>query len=114
MLSLILLLLVGAGITFISMQNTAEVSLTFLHYTIPNLPLYSVIIASILIGVVLAYCISFVNSVSTFMVIRRQHKTIGQEKKEVVALTKRVHQLELENVGLQTENDTKEVDSNAL
>ncbi len=114
MLSLIFLLVVGAGITFVSLQNTAVVSLTFLNYTFPNLPIHFVIIGSIVVGVVLAYLISFINSISTFMLIRTQHKKIGEERKEVAELTKRVHQLELENVGLKTENDPTSFDQKSL
>ncbi|MBP7700570.1 LapA family protein [Candidatus Woesebacteria bacterium] len=96
------------------MQNTAVVSLNFLDYTFPNLPIYYVIIGSILVGVSLAYSISFINSISTYMLIRKQHKKIGIERKEVAELTKRVHQLELENVGLKTENDPSSFDQKSL
>ncbi len=114
MLILIFLLLVGAGFTFLSLQNTAIVSLNFLNYNFPNLPINYVIIGSILFGVVLAYFISFVNSISTSMKIRGQNNQLKQEKKEVVELTKRVHQLELENVGLKIENYPDDTDQNAL
>lgn len=114
MLSLIFLLVVGAAITFVSLQNTAVVSLTFLTYTFNNLPIHFVIIGSILVGVLLAYIISFINSISTFMVIRSQHKKIGQEKREVAELTKRVHQLEIENVGLKNDSDLHDSDPKAL
>ncbi|MBP7843150.1 LapA family protein [Candidatus Woesebacteria bacterium] len=114
MLSLIFLIVVGTGITFLSMQNTAVVSLNFLDYTFPDLPIYYVIIGSLLAGVVLAYSISFINSISTYMLIRTQHKKISKERKEVAELTKRVHQLELENVGLKVEHDPKSVDQKSL
>ena len=114
MLSLIFLLVVGTGITFLSMQNTEVVTLNFLDYTFTNLPIYYVIIGSILTGVVLAYSISFINSISTYMLIRTQHKKIGKERKEVAELTKRVHQLEIENVGLKTENDPTSFDKKSL
>lgn len=114
MLSLIFLLLVGAAITFVSLQNTAVVSLTFLSYTVADLPIHFVIIGSILVGVLLAYIISFINSISTFMVIRGQHKKIGQEKQEVAELTKRVHQLEIENVSLRTDGVSHDYDQESL
>lgn len=114
MLSLIFLLVVGTGITYLSMQNTQEVSLHFLDYAFENLPIYYVIIGSLLTGVVLAYSISFINSISTYLLIRQQNKKIGKERKEVAVLTKRVHQLELENVGLKTENDPNDFDQKSL
>lgn len=114
MLSLIFLLVAGAFIAFFSIQNTEVFTLTFLDYTISNLPVYSVIIGSILVGVLLAYSISFINSISTQMLIRTQHKKIGKERREVAELTKRVHQLELENVGLKVEKDPTSIDQKSL
>lgn len=108
------MLVAGAFIAFFSIQNTEVVTLTFLEYRISDLPVYFVIIGSILVGVVLAYIISFINSISTLMLIRTQHKKISKERKEVAELTKRVHQLELENVGLKVENDPKSVDQKSL
>lgn len=114
MLILIFLLVVGAGFTFLSLQNTDVVSLSFLSYSFPNLPVNYVIIGSILLGVILAFFINFINSISTSFKIRGQHKQIKQERQEVAQLTKKVHQLELENVGLKTENDQGNVDQNSL
>lgn len=114
MLSLIFLLVIGTGITYLSLQNTEVVTLTFMDYTFADLPIYSVIIGSLLTGIVLAYSISFINSISTYMLIRTQHKKIGKERKEVAELTKRVHQLELENVGLKNENDPNTFDKQSL
>ncbi|MCB9813163.1 MAG: LapA family protein [Pseudomonadales bacterium] len=105
MLILIFLILVGAGFTFLSMQNTQLVSLNFLNYSFSNLPINYVIIGSILLGVILAFFISFINSISTAMKIRGQHQQLKQEKKSVAELTKKVHQLELENVGLKIDTD---------
>lgn len=107
MLSLIFLLLAGAAIAFVSLQNTGEISLTFLTYTFDRLPVPFVILGSVLVGVMLAYIISFINSISTLIVIRSQHKKIGQEKKEVAQLTKRVHQLEIENVSLRNKTELR-------
>jgi lipopolysaccharide assembly protein A len=114
MLSLILLLVFGSGLTFISMQNTQEVSLTFYRYTFSNLPVYFVILGSILVGVILAYFISFLNSISTHMLIRKQYKKIGKEKQTVAELTKRIHQLELENVKLKSKSEPSSFDQKSL
>ncbi len=114
MITLLFLILFGAGFTFLSMQNTEVVSLNFLNYYFPNVPINYVILGAMLVGVILAYCSSFINSISTALHIRGQHKQLKQEKKEVMELTKKVHQLELENVGLKHENDPDGTDQNAL
>ncbi len=114
MLSLILLLAVGAGIAFLALQNTELVSLTFLDYTVTNVPLYAVIIGSLFAGVSLAYVIYLVHSFSTAMKIRSQRKKIEQKKEEVVELTKKVHQLELDNEGLKKAHTPEVIDPRAL
>lgn len=114
MLILIFLILVGAGFTFLSMQNTQLVSLNFLNYSFSNLPINYVIIGSILLGVILAFFISFINSISTAMKIRGQQQQLKQEKKSVAELTKKVHQLELENVGLKIDTDSGNTDKFSL
>lgn len=114
MLMLIFLIVVGAAFSFFSLQNTDVVTLSFLNYDFPNLPINYVIIGSILFGVILAYIINFINSISTSFKIRGQNKQIEQERREVAELTKRVHQLELENVGLKNENDPENIDHNSL
>ncbi len=114
MLVFIFLLFVGAGFTFLSMQNTGVVSLTFLQYHFSDLPVNYVIIGSMLLGALLAYASSMINSVSTTLKIRKQRKQIKQERMEVAELTKMVHQLELENAGLKTDKDPEDTDRNAL
>jgi uncharacterized integral membrane protein len=114
MLSLIIILIVGSIIAYLSLQNTMLVSLNFLDYTIPNLPLYYVIIGSMLIGLLLSYTIHLIHSFFTTLTIHSKDKKIMQERKEVAELTKRIHKLELENATLKKDTDLVGVDSNSL
>ncbi|HBC73097.1 hypothetical protein A2379_00610 [Candidatus Amesbacteria bacterium RIFOXYB1_FULL_47_13] len=45
------------------MQSETQVSFTLLNYSFSNVPLFSVIIGSMLIGVLLAYLIHMINSI---------------------------------------------------
>ena len=113
MLSLIILLVGGSIIAFLSLQNTMVVSLHFLDFTIPNLPLYYVIIGSMLVGLLLSYVIYLVHAIITNISLLGKDKKIMKEKQQVAELTKRIHQLELENVKLKKETDS-EADTNSL
>lgn len=53
MLILIFLLIVGAGFTFLSTQNSVVVSLTFLNYHFSDQPINYVIMSSVLVGAIL-------------------------------------------------------------
>jgi cell shape-determining protein MreC len=79
-----------------------------------NVPLFFVIIVSLLTGLILSYLVSLVSSFSNFFTLRGKNKEIKKNKNEVLELTKRVHQLELENEKLRTDTDREPEDKNAL
>ena len=114
MFSLIIILVVGSIIAYLSLQNTMVVSLYFLDYTIPNLPLYYVIIGSMLVGLLLSYVIYLVHSIGVSFSLSKKDKKIMQERQQVAQLTKRVHQLELENVRLKKGTDSESDDINSI
>lgn len=104
MLALILLLIFGSGIAFLAFENSANVTLTFLNYTFPDVSLFSVILGSMLIGALLVYVIHLVNSISTAITIHGKDKKIKKSENDVTQLTKKTHQLELENESLKKDN----------
>ena len=71
------------------------VSVNFGTFIISNIPLFYVIVGSILFGLVLSYLVHLVNSISTSLTLRGKNDLIKKEKEEILELTKRVHQLEL-------------------
>ncbi len=114
MLSLIIVLVVGSIIAYLSLQNTTLVSVHLLDYTISDLPLYYVIIGSMLIGLLLSYVIYLGHSIYTSIRLHSKDKKLRHEKEEVAELTKRIHKLELENVKLKKETDLENSDNNSL
>lgn len=100
MLILILFLAVGSVLAYIARQNFTHVTLTFGTYVLPNIPLFYVIVASLLVGLSLSYIIYLVNSFKSFWIIRNKESIIKQNQDEILELTKRVHQLELEIKGV--------------
>src|SRR3989339_646497 len=97
MLTLILLLVVGSIIAYLAISNSMLVALHFGPYLFSNIPLFYIIIGSLLIGLSLSYLFALIRSISTGLTIRGKDKEIKQGKSENVDLTKRIHQLELEN-----------------
>lgn len=97
MLMLIVLLGAGAGLVYISKFNFGLVSVNFGTFTIDKIPLFYVILGSILIGLVLSYVVNLISSISNSLTIRHKNNQLKKEKEEVLELTRRVHQLEMEN-----------------
>jgi len=97
MLILILLLILGAGMAYLSKFNDMLVSVSFGSYIISDIPLFYVIIGSLVTGLILSYLVYLVDTIFTSWTIRGKDKEIKKTKLEVLELTKRIHQLELEN-----------------
>jgi len=114
MLVLILFLVVGSILVYISKYNFMPVSVNLGLYVFSNIPLFYVIIGSLLTGLVLSYLVYLVRALSTSFTLWGKNSEIKKKKDEVLELTKRVHQLELENEKLGHDSDLKPQDRNAL
>lgn len=90
------------------------VSVNLGPYVFSDVPLFYVIIGSLVTGLVLSYVINFLHAISTSLVLRGKENEIKKNKNEVLELTKRVHQLELENKKLKHSSDEESEDLNAL
>jgi putative membrane protein len=112
--TLILFLVFGSILAFISKDNLMPISLHVGAYSFANIPLFYVIIGSLVLGFVFCYILSLFRSLSTFFLIRGKDKKIRDNKGDVLELTKRVHQLELENEKLKKSSRFDIQDSNAL
>lgn len=105
MATLIVTVLFGLIIAYFATQNTGAISLNFLNYTMPGIPTYIVVIGALLVGLFLSWIISLINDIGTGFTIRGKESKIKDYRKENAELTKRIHQLELENTRLRTENN---------
>lgn len=115
MLSLILILLVGSGLVYISRFNYTPVDVNLGVYAFNSVPLFYVIVASILIGLTISYIVLIINSIASSLTIRKKDIQLKKDQDEIMELTKRVHQLELDGEKLKN-GDTVPVptDQNAL
>ena len=114
MIILILLLVVGSGLVYISSYNFAPVSVNFGVFVLTNIPLFYVIIGSLTLGLLISYLVHLVTSISTYFALRGKNKQIQKEKEDVLELTKRIHQLEIENEKIKHEPIVENDDPNAL
>lgn len=114
MSTLILLLVTGTIITYLSKYNFMLVSVNFGRYTVTDIPLFYVIVGSLLTGLVLSYVGFLFTRISNSFKMRGKDIEIKKDKDEVLELTKRVHQLELENEKLKHEPINEPEDKNAL
>lgn len=114
MLLIILLLVTGAVLSYISQDNLSLVSVTIGPYVFANIPLFYVIIASLGTGFALSYVIHLYEALSNLWVLRGKKNEIEKNKSEVLELTKRIHQLELENEKLKPRAKAEPVDRDAL
>lgn len=114
MLALIFTLLVGSGLVYISTFNFMLVSVNFGFYTISDVPLFYVMVGSMIAGLVLSYIIYLINEITNTLRIRAKDKEIKKNKEEALELAKRVHQLELENEKIKNGSVVEVVDENAL
>ncbi len=114
MVVLILLLVVGSVLVYVSKFNFVPVTVNLGFYTFLNIPLFYVIIASVLFGLILSYLVYLVRAISTSFTLRGKNKEIKKEKEEVLELTKNVHQLELANEKQKNNKNVEPQDKNAL
>jgi len=111
----ILLLSLGAIMAYLAQNNLMLVTLRLGNYTFPGIPLFYVIIGSLLTGLGLSYLIYLVNSIFTGFAMHGKDNKIKQGKSDIVDLTKQIHQLEIENERLKNNTTIIEPqDKNAL
>lgn len=114
MLRLIILLVFGSVMAYLSLENTLAVPVTLFGYTFPHVPLFFVIIGSMLGGILLAYVIHLVQSLFTALILRSKDKKIRDERNELAELTKKYHQLEIENAELKTKKTPSKFESESM
>lgn len=113
MLNIIILLMAGSVFAYISKDNLAPVTLNLANYSFANIPLFYVIVGSLLVGLVLSYIVQILGSIANSFVLRGNRQEIKSSQNEILELTKRIHQLELENEKLKR-SEPEIIDANAL
>lgn len=111
---IILAVLVGLGIAYFATQNTSQISLYLGPLITPAIPLYFVVIGTLLLGLLLAWVFSLVNSLSSKITLHGKENQIKEDEKNITELTKEVHQLQLENARLKERLGEGDTDDKSL
>lgn len=104
MFALIVLFIFGIGVAFFATQNTQPISLTFANYSLAGIPVYIIVLISLVLGFAISWIISLFDVISSSFKIRGKENKIKDSNKQINELTKKVHQLELENERLKGES----------
>lgn len=100
---------------YLAQNNLVPVTMHLGSTVITNIPLFYVILGSLLTGLMMAYLIHLVNSIFVAFSMHGKDTAIKHGKSEIADLTKRIHQLELENEKLKNNSSVAEPDDpNAL
>lgn len=114
-ITLILILLISGVFVYVAQNNLVPVTLHLGPTIVTNIPLFYVIIGSLLTGLIVAYLIHLVNTIFITFSMHGKDTKIKEGKSEIADLTKRVHQLEIENEKLKDHSILEEPrDANAL
>lgn len=105
MLEVILMVVFGFVVALFATQNTAGVTVVLANAPVPGVPLYMVVIASILIGLVVGWIFNLFGSISSFFSIKSRDNAIAGKNQSLNSLNKRVNELERENDKLRIERD---------
>lgn len=103
MLVLVLTLLVALVFSFLSLENSQPVSMQFAGYILEGIPLYMVILGSMIVGVVLSLLINLGQTItSTFMLFGKDQK-IRSAEKDLERVEHQVNDLKVENAKLKNQ-----------
>lgn len=112
MLSLIVTIMFALAIAYFAIQNTLGVTLVVANNIFTNVPLFAIVIGSVLLGVLMSSVISGLNTLSTYLTIRSKEHIIHEDAKAIHSLQNKVQQLEVENARLRT--DEQEVNNRTI
>ncbi len=100
MLELIFTLIIGIFIAIFALNNTNTVTLLLGNYVLSDIPLYLVIVGSLLTGIVVSWIIHLLQWVGTVLEMHGKDNSIKSAQREIEKLNERIQVLEMENARL--------------
>ncbi len=101
MFLLIATIIFAGVIAFFATQNAGPVDLHMSSYHISQIPLYWVVLGSVLLTLIFSWIMLLIDSISSSFALHGRDNAVKQLKKENQDLFKKVHQLEVENARAQ-------------
>jgi len=100
MFALIILVVFGLGMAYFATQNTVPTSIYIADYRFGGIPLYIIVIGSLLLGIFISWIISVAGAFSSILTIYGKNSKIKNADKTIDELKEKKHELEVENAGL--------------
>jgi uncharacterized integral membrane protein len=79
-------------------QNNTAVDLHIGTYFLYEVPVYLVALTSVWLGIIITWLINATGAVSSMWTLRSKETKLKTSEQQLAELTKRIHQLELENL----------------
>ncbi len=115
MLAFIFTVLFSVGIAYFATQNTSSLTLYLGSYAWSGIPIYLLVLGSLLAGLLFSLIFQILHNISSSLTLKKKENALKEERKANVELTKKIHQLELENTKLSAGEKNEEVlDDNSL
>ena len=108
MTSLITLVVLGLGFAYFATQNAGFVSITLAN-NLFTIPVYTLALGSLLIGLLISGFIHLVSYISSLFDLHNKDVQINQSQKTVDELSKRLKELEIENTKLRAADSEREL-----
>lgn len=113
MASLILLIIFSLGVAYFATQNTGNVHILFGGYLINNIPLYMVVVGSLLLGIFISWLISFVDTFSIYFTLHGKDSELKKSYETIAKLQQQNRELEMDvahikgekNIPIEKENE---------
>jgi uncharacterized integral membrane protein len=100
MVALVIAVIFGLGIGYFATQNITPITIQFADYVVEGVPLYAVILGSLLVGLFMAYLLYLARSVSSKLTMHGENHADTRVRQAVANLERRVDRLESENARL--------------
>lgn len=111
MLFLLMTVVIGIGFAFFAVQNTATAPVQIANYSFNNVPLYVVVLGSMLLGLLISSLLRLIDWAATGLTLHDKDSQIRKNEDVVEKLQQRVQDLQLENSRLRGEDKgTKKAD----
>jgi hypothetical protein len=116
MIGLIITILIGIAIAYLSRQNSLPIVTTIGNNTYFSIPLYVITLGTYILGILIAWIIEIPQTISTALQITGLGRSIKSGNNTIVDLQNKLRKLEIDNVKLQERNQSiiasKRIDGN--
>lgn len=106
MFVLIFAIIFGLGLAFFATQNTNGVTITLANYPLTDTPLWTIVVVSILIGLICASFFNVVNIITSAFKLHSKDTTIKGAGRTIADLKSEVQSLKVENASLRSQKDS--------